>query len=72
MYQAENKSDRLMVNAAVTDAREFENKNVVVVGDELDLLVLLIYHSSESDNIFMLRPGKKTTRRRTSIKFKTN
>lgn len=61
VYQAETQCDRLISMAAVSAAKECSSKNVVVVGEELELLVLLIYHA-ESSNIFMLRPGKKATK----------
>lgn len=61
VVQAEYKSDRIICKDAVIAAKNNGSKNVVIVGDEIDLLVLLIHHG-KSNNIFMLRPGKKTTK----------
>lgn len=57
-FQAENTSKYLICKLAVSAAKNC-SKNVVVVGEELDLLVLLI-DQTVTENVFMLRPGKKS------------
>lgn len=59
IYQAENNSDRLIPKIAISIAEQ-HSENIVVVAEDLDTLILLIGHTpAETENIFMLRPGKK-------------
>lgn len=53
VIQAPDDADTVIVSTAITLTET--NKNVIVVGDDTDLMVLLIYHSNK--NLHMLRPG---------------
>lgn len=56
-FQAQTSSKFYLPNLAVSEA-ETSCKNVVVVADDLDTLILLI-DQAKTDNVFMLRSGKK-------------
>jgi len=58
VQQAAGDADCDIANAALTLANK--NKKVVVVADDTDILVLLVYHfSSTIDNIYLSTSGKR-------------
>ena len=60
MFYAKSDADFLIVQKAVETA---ENSNTVVVGDDTDLLVLLIYHTKLNHNeIFFIPEPKKNSK----------
>lgn len=70
--QAEEDADVLIVNTAISLAATF--KNVFVVGEDIDLLVLLTALSPPQSNIYLLKPGRGKTAERqystNSFKYK--
>ena len=57
VIQAKDDADVLIVQTAVDFSR---SQNVVVIGDDTDLLVLLIYHVNEnSQSVYLKNEGKK-------------
>lgn len=54
--QAEEDADSLIINTAIEIAK-INNKNVVVVAEDIDLLVLLNQLNSTDANIYFLKPG---------------
>lgn len=59
--QAEGDADVLIIRTAIDIATKQPASNVYIVGEDIDLLVILIYHSSLSDvNVKLLKPGKWT------------
>lgn len=66
--QAEGDADLLIVQTAIDTASTKQTKKVYIVGEDVDLLVLLIYHSSLRDdvnNVKLLKPGKTTQKGKT-------
>lgn len=50
--QSEGDADLLIVQTAI------EKDKVAIVGDDTDLLVLLVHYAPDSKDIWFLRPGK--------------
>ncbi|KYN12193.1 hypothetical protein ALC57_15644 [Trachymyrmex cornetzi] len=54
--QAEEDADRLIVITAISKLSEFDS--VIIIGEDIDLLVLLTALASNNQNIYLLKPGK--------------
>lgn len=54
--QAESDADRIMVQHALAASR-ISNSSAVLVGEDTDLLVLLLHHR-ENEEVYMLKPGR--------------
>lgn len=55
--QAEDDADTLIVNEAISLPRGTK-KQVVIVGEDIDLLVLMIALTPASSDVLLLKPGK--------------
>ncbi|KAK3924286.1 Leucine--tRNA ligase [Frankliniella fusca] len=53
--QAESDADTVIVHTTLTEARQAGS--AVLVGEDTDLLVLLLHHTDQ-ENVFMLKPGR--------------
>ena len=60
--QAPGDADTLIVNTAIDLSRQCHGSNepVVIIGEDTDLLVLLVALTDSTTNIFMMKPGKDT------------
>lgn len=56
VQQAQEDADLLIVNTAISKAKEHEN--VVIVGEDIDLLVLMTGFGLSCSNLFFLKPGR--------------
>ena len=57
--QAKGDADLLTVQTAINIATTQPISNIYIVGEDIDLLVLLVYHLSLCDvNVKLLKPGK--------------
>ncbi|XP_072153362.1 uncharacterized protein [Bemisia tabaci] len=57
VYQAEDDADTLIVNKAISVVRE-TNKQVAIVGEDIDLLVLMVALTPAPSDVPLLKPGK--------------
>nr|XP_018912069.1 PREDICTED: uncharacterized protein LOC109040547 [Bemisia tabaci] len=57
VLQAVEDADTLIVNKAIEKALVTENL-VFIVGEDIDLFVLLAFHSKNIQNVFFMKPGK--------------
>lgn len=57
MLQAVVDADTMIVHAAINQCTESAPSNVVIVGEDADLFVLLVAHMPISSDILLLKPG---------------
>jgi len=60
--QALDDADTLIVNTAID--LSLTNETVVIVGEDIDLLIILTGLAPTTNNIFFMKPGKGTIERR--------
>lgn len=63
---AEEDADILIIETAIKFAsnNESNNTNIIIIGKDIDLLVILSLQSSEKNNIFLIKPGKNQVKQK--------
>lgn len=69
VHQSDGDADLLIVLTALDAAQKKPYAQVYIVGEDVDLLVLLLYHSSFVDNVEvkLLKPGRSTGKQPSSV-----
>lgn len=74
VHQAEKDSDLLIVLTALDTAQKKPYAQVYIVGEDVDLLVPLLYHSSQADNtdVKLFKPVRTTGKQPSLVYNPTN